>query len=167
MTVPRARKPRPPVVVRPWFVSQDSSPPLPGLSPQAVDDLLDGMVVRVIEALVRRPDLVKRLRTVVSGDATAEPLAMPPRFLSVMEYARHARVSERTVRYLIKEMAEHVHFHRDGRHGRRVIIHVTEADVWRAARVRPSSGEDIDRLAIDEVTRRRARVALRQAGKAR
>src|SRR5581483_8848840 len=32
MTVPRPRKPRPPVVVRPSFVSQDSAPALLGLS---------------------------------------------------------------------------------------------------------------------------------------
>jgi hypothetical protein len=80
MTAPRARIPRPPVVVRPSFVSQDSLPAVPGLRTQTVDDLLDGIVVRVIEALERRPDLVMRLRTVVRGDTKAEPLAMPPRF---------------------------------------------------------------------------------------
>jgi hypothetical protein len=42
MTVPRARKPRPRVVVRPSFVSQDSSPVLPGLSPQAAAKIAEG-----------------------------------------------------------------------------------------------------------------------------
>ena len=51
MTVPRARKPRPPVVVRPSFVSQDSSPALLGLSPRKFLEVLvpkcAGDVVRV------------------------------------------------------------------------------------------------------------------------
>jgi hypothetical protein len=42
MTVPRARKPRPPVVVRSSPVSQDSSPALPWLSPQAAAKIAEG-----------------------------------------------------------------------------------------------------------------------------
>jgi hypothetical protein len=40
MTAPRPRKPRPPVVVRPSFVSQDSSPALLGLSPRKFLEVL-------------------------------------------------------------------------------------------------------------------------------
>jgi hypothetical protein len=51
MTVPRARKPRPPVVARPSFVSQDSSPALLGLSARKFLEVLvpkcAGDVVRV------------------------------------------------------------------------------------------------------------------------
>jgi hypothetical protein len=51
MTVPRPRKPGPPVVVRPSFVSQDSSPALLGLSPRKFLEVLvpkcAGDVVRV------------------------------------------------------------------------------------------------------------------------
>lgn len=42
MTVPRPRKPRPPVVVGPSFVSLDGSPALPGPSPQAVAKIAEG-----------------------------------------------------------------------------------------------------------------------------
>jgi hypothetical protein len=51
MTAPRPRKPSPPVVVRPSFVSQDSSPVLLGLCPRKFLDVLvprcAGDVVRV------------------------------------------------------------------------------------------------------------------------
>ena len=51
MTAPRQRKPSPPVVVRPSFVSQDSSPALLGLCPRKFLDVLvprcAGDVVRV------------------------------------------------------------------------------------------------------------------------
>ena len=51
MTAPRQRKPRPPVVVRPSFVSQDSSPALLGLCARKFLDVLvprcAGNVVRV------------------------------------------------------------------------------------------------------------------------
>jgi len=40
MTTPRPRKPRPPVVVRPSFVSQDSSPALLGLCRRKFLDVL-------------------------------------------------------------------------------------------------------------------------------
>jgi hypothetical protein len=40
MTVPRQRKPHSPVVVRPSFVSQDSSPALLGLSPRKFLEVL-------------------------------------------------------------------------------------------------------------------------------
>jgi hypothetical protein len=84
-------------------------------------------------------------------------------FKSVAEYARYGRISTRTVRYLLKEMTEGEHFHREGRTGRRVLIHVREADAWRAGR-KPASVRacSIENLAIDEVTRRRARVALQK-----
>jgi hypothetical protein len=51
MTAPCHRKPRSPVVVRPSFVSQDSSPALLGLSPRKFLDVLvpkcTGDVVRI------------------------------------------------------------------------------------------------------------------------
>ena len=42
MTVPRPRKPRPPVVVHPSFGSHDSPPALPGLSLQAAAKIAEG-----------------------------------------------------------------------------------------------------------------------------
>jgi hypothetical protein len=42
MTVRRPRKPRPAVVVRPPFVSQDSSAAFPGFSPQAAAKIAEG-----------------------------------------------------------------------------------------------------------------------------
>jgi len=86
--------------------------------------------------------------------------------MSVKEYAIHACVSERTIRQLVKtEMKEGGHFHRDGRTGRRVIIHVDEADSWRASRsfVRTNK-RTVEDLATNEVLRRRAKTALKKAG---
>ncbi len=64
---------------------------------------------------------------------------------------------------MLKDMTEGVHFHRDGRRARRVIIHVREADRWlpQRAHVRKNQGS-IEELAIDEVTRRRASMALKR-----
>jgi|HubBroStandDraft_6_1064221.scaffolds.fasta_scaffold955709_2 hypothetical protein len=42
MSVPRPRKPRPPVAVRPSFAAQDSSPAFPGFSPQAAAKIAKG-----------------------------------------------------------------------------------------------------------------------------
>jgi hypothetical protein len=106
--------------------------------------------------------LVERLLAAPHFRETPANAESPP-FMSVDEYARHGRISSRTVRYLVKAMTENVHFHRDGRTGRRVLIHVREADAWRAAR-KPARAraQDTAQLAIDEVTRRRAHVALRK-----
>jgi hypothetical protein len=135
-------------------------------APDNRDDLVHWALVGVLEAAVgileHRGDLVARVRSLIHRPG-AEPQDAKVRFMSLAEYARHARVSERTLRYQVKRMTEHVHFHRDGCKRRRIVIHVREADEWRATQGAPGicSG-DIDRLAIDEVTRRRARAALRK-----
>jgi hypothetical protein len=123
-------------------------------------DVTEALLVTVVQSLERRPDLVARLRSLL-GVITPAPTTPSSELMSIAEYARYRRVSERTVRYNLKQMVEGVHFHREGRAGRRVIIQVHEADRWRAEKVRkPNGALTNEDLAIDEVTRRRARVAL-------
>lgn len=72
-------------------------------------------------------------------------------------------MSERTIRYDIEKMEEGRHFHRAGRRGGRVVIHVQEADDWYAQRAsKRDVAASVEELAVDEVTRRRARVALKK-----
>lgn len=85
--------------------------------------------------------------------------------LSELEFAELMGVSSRTIAYDRKQMTEGVHYHR---HGRRVLYHVPEAQEFiRTYRGSLSRGADDERLAIDEVTRRRARVALKKTGNLR
>src|SRR5262249_1969921 len=122
--------------------------------------LLEHLLLTAIEVLERRPDLADRIRHLVVD--VADTFTRDPEHMTVGEYAQHRCVTERSIRYEIREqMVEGVHYHRDGRSGRRVIIHVAEADRRLAARTKqaPRGPEE---LAVDEVTRRRARVALRR-----
>jgi len=114
----------------------------------------------VIEVLRRRPDMALALKELL---ATHVPASVPTTavYMSLAKYAVHRSVSERTVRYDVQEMEEGKHFQRVGRKGGRIVIRVQEADAWYADRnrsVAPTSS--IEQLAVDEVTRRRARVAL-------
>lgn len=86
--------------------------------------------------------------------------------MTVDEYAEHARVSSRTIRgYVACGMLEGEHFHREGRTGRRVIIHVTSADSWRASRRFAKNEEHaLHDLATNEILRRRAHAALKKTG---
>ena len=83
--------------------------------------------------------------------------------MSIAQYAVYRCVSDRTVRYDIEKMEEGKHFHRAGRKGRRVVIHVQKADAWYAQRAgKRDAAASVEELAVDEVTRRRARVALKK-----
>jgi hypothetical protein len=129
-------------------------------------DLSEVLVTSVLAAIVltleRRPDLAARLWNVLGAVAVPLP-SRASEHMSVGEYAAYTRVSERTVRYQLKEMVEGVHYQRAGRKGRRVVICVAEADRWHAERVHAhSAAGSVEELAIDEVTRRRAQVALRK-----
>jgi hypothetical protein len=91
MTVPRPRKPRPLVVVRPSFVSQDSSPALLGLSARKFLEVLvpkcAGDVVRVGRTVLIPLDAAERALRALStggdndldatgGDESATPLSV-------------------------------------------------------------------------------------------
>ena len=83
-----------------------------------------------------------------------------PSNLSEAAFARLMGVSARTIANDRRHMTERLHYHR---HGRRILYHVPEAaDFIRQGRTKTATG-DATPLAIDEVTRRRARVALRKA----
>jgi hypothetical protein len=79
--------------------------------------------------------------------------------LSEVAFAKVMGVSPRTIASDRKYMTEEVHYHR---HGRRVLYHAAEAEAFLRHFKRPLADSDIQRLAIDEVTQRRARVALRR-----
>lgn len=106
---------------------------------------------------------VKRLAR-VAGISILEAAPLPTesrRNLSRQQFAALMGVSVRRVDYHRTEMTAGLHFHRDGR---RVLFHVPEAeDFVRQAVARGMPSDDIEVVAIDEVTRRRARVALRRA----
>jgi hypothetical protein len=89
----------------------------------------------------------------------AGPLASPGANLSEEKFAKLMGVSERTIAKDRTEMTEGLHYHR---HGRRVLYHVPEAVEFIRHRKPPVAG-DVARVAVDEVTRRRARVALRKS----
>jgi hypothetical protein len=80
--------------------------------------------------------------------------------LSEAEFARFMGVSPRTIANDRRYMTEGVHYHH---HGRRVLYHVAEAALFLRHFKRPSAGDGVQQLAVDEVTRRRARVALRRS----
>lgn len=81
--------------------------------------------------------------------------------LSENEFAELMGVSQRTIANDRAEMTEGVHYHC---HGRRVLYHVPEAaDFIRQRKPLKARGTDATRLAVDEVTQRRARVALRKS----
>jgi len=128
----------------------------PSLRVAARELLLVETLHTLLAVLESRPDLAARLRALFVVTQAASPPSSP--FMSIAEYARHARISVRSVQSLRREMTEGEHYHRDGRLGRRVIVHVAEADAWRTARRPPASHRAaLDQLASDEVSRRRAR----------
>ena len=143
-------------------------PALVGHSRHAVLlDLAQDVVALLVQTLEQQPELAARLQRALGLEGAGRPAETSrPRFMSVKEYAVHACVSERTIRQLVKtEMKEGGHFHRDGRTGRRVIIHVDEADAWRASRSFARSNErTVEDLATNEVLRRRAKTAPKKAG---
>lgn len=82
-----------------------------------------------------------------------------PRFMSAKEYAKHARISPRTLDYERHRMTEGVHFSRTGS---RVRFHVKEADDFvsqskRGKRVLISEETELKELARKEAARRRVK----------
>jgi len=129
-----------------------------------VGDLVHGLLVLLVETLEKKPELAQRLQAAVNlGVAGAGQVAVPV-FMSVKEYAAYARLCDRTVRGFMRQgMSAGVHYHRDGRSGRRVIIHVEAADRWRSERfAQRQQQQKVDELATHEVARQRARAALRK-----
>lgn len=124
--------------------------------------MAEAALIAVVEVLRRRCDLAQTLRGLLATPVRAPaPAAMA--YLSLAKYAAYRSVSERTVRYDVKKMEEGRHFHRAGRKGGRIVIRVPEADAWYAERSRSKApASSIEQLAVDEVTRRRARVALKK-----
>jgi hypothetical protein len=131
---------------------------------------LSGPLHAVVEAalevfavvLEERADLRERLWNLIQ-EAKDPAATTAGAFMSVKEYAHHRRVSERTVRGLLLEMTPGLHFERTGQRGRRVVIRVSDADQWhRERQSRHTGNRRVEDLAVDEVTRLRARVALRK-----
>lgn len=128
-----------------------------------LEDLLaEAMLTAAIQTLRRRPDLMNAMKELIG--AGARRLPTPTRlFMTLAEYARYRAVSERTIRYDIEDMERGKHYDYAGRKGGRLIIRVEAADGWYAERSRargavPKAAD----LVVDEVTRRRARVALKK-----
>lgn len=121
----------------------------------------------LLDALERRPDLAQRLQRAFGlRELGVERNEGASRYMSIREYAVYSRVSERTVRTLIRQgMTEGTHFHRDGRTGRRVVVHVEAADAWRESRTfAKANARPLHELATNEILRRRAKTALEKAG---
>lgn len=110
-----------------------------------------------VHAIEEQPALARRLALVLRS-------LEPRRYMSVKEYAKHANVSERTVGIAIDSgMEEGRHYHRAGRTGRRVIMHVDEADAWFESRRFAKSDERTAHDSVtNEVLKRRALVALKK-----
>lgn len=111
----------------------------------------------VVRAIEEQPAVARRLARVLRS-------LEPRRYMSVKEYAAHANLSQRSVSLAIDDgLKEGEHFHRAGRTGRRVIIHVDDADAWfesrRFAKSEERAGDD---LVANEILRRRALVALKK-----
>lgn len=137
----------------------DPSPRTDSAAPTALATLvLDAEVLR--EALVNAlldDRVFKPLVEAVRGLATTATL---PRFMSVKEYASHARISTRTLAYAMQGMSEGVHYSRSGR---RLRVHVKEADDFIAQSTRTkkpaetSEKTDLAALARQEAARRKVK----------
>lgn len=123
--------------------------------------LIEAALPHVVAALERQPELVARVVALFGAQGHLAVLGASPPFMSIAKYAAHRCLSERSIRYAVEEMTEGKQYYRSGRKGGRVVINVTAADAWYAERSRSvAATSTIEQLAVDEVTRRRARVAL-------
>lgn len=122
--------------------------------------VLDSEVLR--EALVSAlldERVFERLVEAVRGIATSATL---PRFMSMKEYASHARISPRTLAYAMQGMTEGVHYSRSGR---RLRVHVREADevIAQSTRTRQttetSEKTDLKAFARQEAARRKVKTS--------
>lgn len=111
----------------------------------------------IVEAL-KDPSVVEELRAALVPSGSVGVL---PKFMGAQEYAKHARMSPRSLSYARSGMTEGVHFSRTGR---RVRFHVAEADDFLAKAGKGDAGtavdpDSIEELARLEAARRRARTA--------
>lgn len=129
--------------------------------------LVAAMLERVVVALEAHPALARRLAAALGIPGAPAGGYQEEKFMTIEEYAKHAKVSPRTIRRQIKdEMEEGLHFHRAGR---KVTIHVQQADEWRMSR-RPrarAANQDFVDFVDDELLRRRAQVALAKVRKSK
>ena len=133
---------------------------------EAAASLVDARLRLVDAALCDLKHIAAVVGVEVSDVARPGAISAPHSFapnLSEPEFAKLMGVSQRTIAKDRKAMTETVHFHL---HGRRVLYHVPEAADFIRARGRASLGSDAD-LVVDEVTKRRARAALRKSRAAR
>jgi hypothetical protein len=115
--------------------------------------LLDLAITQLREAAARAGIAVSPPPSSTVGDVQPH--------MNLEEFAPFMKLSVRKLAYYRKRMVEGIHFHKSGR---RVIIHVAEAaEAIRAGELEPTRHGDIQTMAIDEVTRRRAKVALKRA----
>lgn len=132
---------------------------------------VDGLCRCVLHAFTRilesDPSLARRLANLLVPPANDLRLSTESsKYMTVREYARHARVSEKTVRkYISSGMLEGEHFLREGQSGRRLTINVSAADAWRASR-RFAKNElrSLHDLASNDIARRLAARALKRTG---
>jgi hypothetical protein len=121
--------------------------------------------LRLLDATFADIKALAQQANIPFSNASEVPAPMQvPMHMSEPDFARHMCISPRTLATERKDMMEGVHYHHTGR---RIIYHVAEAGEFlrgRARRAVLAGTDDVERLAIDEVTRRRARVALRRTG---
>jgi hypothetical protein len=138
----------------------DAIPPFAAEQPRPVLEATAEAVLSAFAAVLeRRPELAERFKKLLIADVREAQPAAP--FMSITQYAARRCLSVRSLRYDVKKMTEGVHYHRPGQKRGRVVINVEAADAWYAERSRSVAPDSsIEQLAVDEVTRRRARVAL-------
>lgn len=106
-----------------------------------------------------------RLRTAAERAGVAVEVVAPisltsSRHMTREEFAAEMKVCVRQIDNDRRKMVEGTHYHR---HGRRVIFHYPEAAQFvRTLHATLTVDDDLEKLAIDEVTQRRARRALKR-----
>jgi hypothetical protein len=111
----------------------------------------------IVEAL-KDPSVLEGLRAALVPAGIGGAL---PKFMGAQEYAKHARMSPRSLSYARSGMTEGVHYSRTGR---RVRFHVAEADEFLASVKSDKTGaevgpDSIEALARSEAARRRAKTS--------
>jgi hypothetical protein len=126
---------------------------------EAAVGLLDARIKLVDAAMADLRLLAEKAGIKLSPPLAATPSA-PGQFMCIPEFAAFMRLSERTVANLKKQMVEGKHYQRIGR---RVLIDVEAATAFIRERTpSPNKASTIEQIAVDEVTSRRARAALKR-----
>jgi hypothetical protein len=139
-----------------------------------VGDPFVALLESFADALERQPVLAERIAATLA-EPLAAALAMrrpePARVarMTVRAYSVHAGISERTLRYYLREMEEGVHFVRVGRRRGRILIEADAADAWCASRATSKESQHqesstYEEVVTNEIVRRRAHVALKKRG---